>query len=430
MEQKTLSPKEVQKRKMLLVLPVITLPFITMLFYVLGGGKMNGLEAEHHSGGGFNFKLPVPAFKQDSALDKMSYYTQAAADSLRIEEQIKKDPNYAFPSAASRPLPGMEETDFEMQRFYKKGQGLNMVSLQDQKQQQVYQKLRALQKAVSRPSEPDKYGQEMREFENYGSSKELSGQIQNLEQLISGAGEPQQPDPELLQLGGMLENILDIQHPSRVEERLKKSSESRKGKSFTVSPKKEDDNITSLQRGIQPADDSAVNSFYPAQEPLAGGHSVNAFEAVMHETQTIAGGSVVKLRLIVDIMLQGVLIPKNTFIYGTAALKGERLQIKIENIHYRGSIFPVDLSVYDIDGIQGIYIPGALGRDSAKASADRSIQALAPAGLSDSWTAQAAGMGIEAAKGLMSRKVKLIKAVVKAGYRVLLYDEKQNNFTN
>ena len=38
-----------------------------------------------------------------------------------------------------------------------------------------------------------------------------------------------------------------------------------------------------------------------------------------------------------------------------------------------------------------------------------------------------AGMGIEAAKSLMSKKVKLIKVVVKAGYQVLLYDEKQKN---
>jgi hypothetical protein len=36
-------------------------------------------------------------------------------------------------------------------------------------------------------------------------------------------------------------------------------------------------------------------------------------------------------------------------------------------------------------------------------------------------------MGIEAAKSLISRKVKLIKVVVKSGYQVLLYDEKQKN---
>ena len=60
-------------------------------------------------------------------------------------------------------------------------------------------------------------------------------------------GEPQEPDPELKQLGGMLENILDIQHPSRVQERLEQSSEIKKGKSIAVNRKKEEDNVTSLQ---------------------------------------------------------------------------------------------------------------------------------------------------------------------------------------
>jgi hypothetical protein len=36
------------------------------------------------------------------------------------------------------------------------------------------------------------------------------------------------------------------------------------------------------------------------------------------------------------------------------------------------------------------------------------------------------GAGIEAGKTLFSKNVKLVKVVVKAGYRVLLYDEKAN----
>jgi len=36
---------------------------------------------------------------------------------------------------------------------------------------------------------------------------------------------------------------------------------------------------------------------------------------------------------------------------------------------------------------------------------------------------QAASVGIEAAKGLFSKKAKLIKVTVKAGYKVLLMDK-------
>ncbi|RYD97603.1 MAG: conjugative transposon protein TraM [Sphingobacteriales bacterium] len=106
---------------------------------------------------------------------------------------------------------------------------------------------------------------------------------------------------------------------------------------------------------------------------------------------------------------------------------GERLAIEITTIRHGSSIFPVGLTVFDLDGLGGIYIPGAINRDVAKASADRSMQTLGVTTLSDSWGAQAAGAGIEAAKGLFSKKVKLVKVNLKAGYAILLKDEKQKD---
>lgn len=427
MEQKTISIKEAKKRKMLLALPIITLPFITFLFYILGGGEMEAATAENEIKKGFNFKLPLPSFKEDSALDKMSYYEKASADSLKLQEQIKKDPNYSNQKVIEESLKEFPEPDFASQRFSQKGTGLNGVTPQDRNEQKIYEKLRLLQKTISEPMPVKNYDQDTREFENYGSSNEIAGQIKNLEQMMSAMGETA-PDPELQQLGGMLENILDIQHPSRVQERLRQNSEEKKGKVYSVNLKNKADNISLLQEDRVSTDNFKLNTFFTADEDFnQEDQPQNALGAAVHETQTIVNGSVIKLRLTADITLQGTTIPKNTFLYGMAALKGERLEIKIENIQHHGSIFPVQLSVYDIDGIEGIYIPGAISRDAAKASADRSIQTLGLTGVTDSWGAQAAGMGIEAAKSLMSKKVKLIKVVVKSGYQVLLYDEKQKN---
>lgn len=430
MEHKTISVKESKRRKMLLVLPLITLPFITILFYILGGGQTEVTGGKNEVKKGFNFNLPIPKFKEDSAFDKMSYYDQAAVDSLKLQEQIKKDPNYSNKKVLEESVGEFTEIDFQAQHFQKKRTGFNSTSFQDKNEQKVYEKLKALQKVISQPAIPDNYGQDMREFENYGSSKGVSDEIKNMEQMMSTMGESQEPDPELKQLGGMLENILDIQHPSRVQERLKRSSDSKKGKIFTVNRKKEEDNSTSLQQEDIALSSLKSNSFYTVDENIEQEQQQNSIEAVIHETQTIVNGSVIKLRLGSDIFLQGTIIPKNTFLYGMASLKGERLEVKINNIQYRNSIFPVELTVYDMDGIDGIYIPGAINRDVAKSSADRSIQTLGLTGLTDSWGAQAAGMGIEAAKSLISKKVKLIKVVVKAGYQVLLYDEKQKNLNN
>jgi len=146
---------------------------------------------------------------------------------------------------------------------------------------------------------------------------------------------------------------------------------------------------------------------------------------VVHETQTIVAGATVKLRLTNDVYINGTLIPKDNFVFGIASLNGERLTVKISSIRYHNSIFPVDLAVYDMDGENGIYIPGAITRDVAKESADQSVQNLDFTTYDPSIGAQAASAGVTAAKSLFSRKVRLVKVTVKAGYQVLLRDEKQ-----
>ena len=426
MEKKTMTLKEFKKRKMLLILPILILPFLTLLFWTLGGGKKISDENFKEDKRGFNVLLPNPKFKEDSAFDKMSYYDKAAIDSLKLLEQIKKDPNYTSSLSAEDSLPLSGKLDIDP-AIYRKGKtALNTSSFRSENEQQVYQKLEALQKAIAEPPKSVENDQDMREFEYGGSSGTASQDMKSLEQMMSAMNAPVGPDPELQQLGGMLENILDIQHPERVQEKLRQSSKNQKGKVFSVSKNIEEQHITSLQ--VSSVNDAVKsNSFYSFDQDIVNDEQGNALEAVVHETQTIVNGSIVKLRLTNDIFINGVLVPRNSFVFGTAALKGERLEVKINSIKYKNFIFPVELSVYDMDGIDGIFIPGAINRDVAKASADRSMQSFGIEGLNDSWGAQAAGMGVEAAKTLLSKKVKLIKVVVKAGYQVLLYDEKEKN---
>lgn len=218
-----------------------------------------------------------------------------------------------------------------------------------------------------------------------------------------------------------------MQYPERVQEKLKQTSQANKGQVFAVSSQTKENNITLLNADLSAG--GTTNGFYSFTGATAIEDSQNAIQAVIHETQTIVDGSTVKLRLVNDVFINGVRIPKDNFIYGIASLRGERLSIKITSVRYNNSLFPVELAVYDMDGLDGIYIPGAITRDVAKQSADRSMQTIGLTSLDPSWGAQAASAGIEAAKTLFSKKVKLIKVTVKAGYQVLLRDEKQKQST-
>jgi conjugative transposon TraM protein len=145
--------------------------------------------------------------------------------------------------------------------------------------------------------------------------------------------------------------------------------------------------------------------------------------ASIPETQTLVNGSILKLCLTDDIYIGGVLVPKGSFVYGAVRLNGERLLVSIESIRQDNNILPVALSVYDLDGMAGIYIPGAVTRDVAKQSGDQTIQSIGLASLDPSLGAQAASAGIQAAKSLIGKKIKLVKVTVKAGYKLLLKND-------
>lgn len=290
----------------------------------------------------------------------------------------------------------------------------------------IYRKLAALDKEMNRqvPSATtnDKRIYKVTDGRDNNGITNPSPDVRKLEEMMHMMSQPTGEDPELKQLDGMLDKILAVQHPERVQKKTGQAFKANQGQVFAVSPQAEENNITMLDTGRLK---NTSNGFYSLTEAIATDNVQNAIQAVIHETQTIVDGATVKLRLVNDVFIGGAHIPKDNFLFGIASLDGERLNIKINSIRFNHSLFPVSLSVYDIDGLSGIHIPGAITKDVAKQSADCSLQAIGLGTLDPSLGAQAASAGIEAAKTLFSKKVKLVKVTVKSGYRVLLYDGKQ-----
>lgn len=401
-----------KRRKLLLLLPLFILPFVTLLFWAMGGGSGSPEGTETKKG--FNLRLPSAQFREDKAMDKLHYYDQASQDSTTLEELRKKDPNYRFAGSDSAAA-AVAETG-----------GLKMEPYQSPQEEKVYHRLEALQRAISQPapSTPPSVRLDSPQPDTSRYEAEMN-------QLLQSVDTPSEPDPEMQQISGMLETILDLQYPQRMEQKLKEASARNRGRIYGVATQQEQNligSISTIQDTITGlfARGNGHAGFYGLEDQTAMLQD-NAIQAVVAETQTVVNGATVKMLLAQDIYVNGNKIPRNTYIYGTASLKGERLAVAITTIRHGNSIYPVELAVFDLDGLGGIYIPGAINRDVAKASADRSVQTLGVTTLSDSWGAQAAGAGIEAAKGLFSRKVKLIKVTLKAGYGILLKDEKQND---
>ena len=149
-----------------------------------------------------------------------------------------------------------------------------------------------------------------------------------------------------------------------------------------------------------------------------------ALEAVIAADQTVMSGSTVALRLARAGSLDGILVPAGQLLYGEASISGERLKLHITSVRVGSLILPVDIQVYDLDGLAGIRVPGAMSRDVSKESAAEAMSGLGLASMDPSLTGQAANAGLQLAKSLASRKVRAVRVAVPAGYRVLLRNVK------
>lgn len=441
------SEKFLRKRKFLLVLPILVTPFITLAFYALGGGKgSEDLSTATDQLQGLNIRLPDATQNGEDMLDKMSFYQQAERDSVRIHDQEKSDPYFrSLDSGRSivrvDSAGDIEKWTTELSNKYSQPvpgpySGLNTSpasarSQADASEQQIMAKLSALDKAINQPPQKSRS-----DTEPY-MSRALSGQgspsdVDRLESMMQVVNSKQGQDEEMQQLNGTLERILDIQHPERVSEKIRQASAERKTQVFPMDRMSKDKMVSLIQssgndwnrRDTVRRVKSIPGGFYPLDDNTDQAIiTQNSVEAVIDETQTVVSGATVKLRLVDDIYVNGTRIPRNTSVFGTAFLNDERLKINIHSIKYGKSLFPVSLSVYDIDGMEGVFVPGAISREVVKESTGQALQGVGLTSLSPSVSAQAASAGIQAAKALLTRKVKLVRVTVKSGYQVLLKDE-------
>jgi conjugative transposon TraM protein len=422
------SEKFLRKRKALLFLPLVALPLITMAFWSLGGGKGSGAAGAQQKQG-INTTLPN-AQLSGASLDKMGLYDKAATDSQSLKSKAYNDPfadgDTVKVNASDTGRPGQEVTP----PVTPGGMG----NYTDPNEAKVRLKLAQLEQAINKPQ-----AQTVNNDPTSQNTQALETELNRLQQSMQQAGQntTNGQDPQMQQMNGMLEKILNIQHPDRVQEQLRQQSIKNRGRVYPVTrPGEQTDGgllSVAVSDGIPLpfAVDYGGNGFYDTEGDVNGDTAIRpAIPAVVQDTRTVSSGSTIKLRLTEDVMIDGVLIPKNNFISGKCSLDGERLKIEITGIRFKNSLFPVGLSVYDLDAIEGICIPGAVGRDASKEGTDRAIQSMQLMSLDPSLGTQAASAGLEAVKGFASKKVKLVRVTVKAGYPVLLMDQKAKQGDN
>lgn len=152
----------------------------------------------------------------------------------------------------------------------------------------------------------------------------------------------------------------------------------------------------------------------------------NTIAAVVANNQSVTDGESVKLRTTEPMWVGSRLIPRNTVIVGSARVQGERLEIEISSIECEGSIYDVELQVYDSDGKEGINIPNSMESDALhEIGANMGSTMGSSINISTNTGAQIAsdvGSGlINGVSQYLNKKLRTVKVHLKAGYRVMLH---------
>ena len=160
----------------------------------------------------------------------------------------------------------------------------------------------------------------------------------------------------------------------------------------------------------------------------------NLIKAIIDEDIKAVDGSRVRLRLLDDIEIGSVVMPKGSYIYAIMSGFGsQRVKGSVKSLLYKDELIKVSLSIYDTDGLEGLYVPSSSVRETSKevASSAMSGNISMNQGSYDNslaqWGMQAIQNAYQRTTNAISKSIKKNSAKLKYGTFVYLVNGKEKN---
>ena len=158
-------------------------------------------------------------------------------------------------------------------------------------------------------------------------------------------------------------------------------------------------------------------------------------KAIIDENIKAVDGSRVRLRLLDDIVINEVVVHKGSYIYATMSGFGsQRVKGNVKSIMVDDDIVKVNLSLYDTDGLEGLYVPSSQFRETTKdvssgalsnTSSLTNTTSTAGSNLA-TWGAQAVSNAVQKTSNAISKAIKKNSAKLKYGTFVYLINSRSN----
>ena len=124
---------------------------------------------------------------------------------------------------------------------------------------------------------------------------------------------------------------------------------------------------------VAKADDTHAESF----NTIADDEKLDdpLIKAMIDKTTKAHEGTRLRFKLLDDVVVMGVKLKKGTYLYGTVTGFGQqRVMADITSILVKDKFLKIHLSVYDLDGMLGFYVPESAFRDMMKDAGSAAMQ--------------------------------------------------------
>lgn len=159
-------------------------------------------------------------------------------------------------------------------------------------------------------------------------------------------------------------------------------------------------------------------------------------KAIIDEDIKAVEGSRVRLRLLDDIEIDGKVVEKGAYLYAVMSGFGsQRVKGSIKSLLVEDELVKVNLSLYDTDGLEGLYVPSSSFRETTQDVASNalgstmSINSGSTGNAFTQWGMQAIQNAYQRTSNALAKVVRKNKAKLKYGTFVYLVNgrEKNNN---
>lgn len=156
-------------------------------------------------------------------------------------------------------------------------------------------------------------------------------------------------------------------------------------------------------------------------------------KAIVDEDIKAVDGSRVRLRLLDDIEVSGITIKKGTYLYAIMSGFGsQRVKGTVKSIFVNDDLVKINLSIYDTDGLEGLYVPESSFRETAKEVGSQTLNTTPSFNTGTTvesafvqWGMNAVQQGTQKISQAVSKNIKKNRVKIKYGTFVYLVNSKE-----